>query len=86
MLENFLDEQKRVIKWPAQQKLKIEVVEYMASKFEEGVTYTEKEVNAKIDQWHTYGDYFMLRRGMIEYKLMDRTPSGSAYWKVKNHD
>lgn len=81
-INNFLDEQGRVNKWPAKKQMKIEVVKYIASKFEEGKTYTEQEVNQRIDQWHTYGDYFMLRRGMIDYKLLGRERDGSAYWKI----
>lgn len=86
MLKNFLDEQGRIIRWPAKQSLKIQVIKYIASKFEDERFYTEKEVNETIDKWHTYGDYFMLRRGMIEYKLFDRTRNGSQYWKLKNDE
>ena len=85
-LINFLDDRGRVVKWPAKKALKIEVVKYIAEKFEEDNIYTEKEVNAIIDQWHTYGDYFMLRRGMVEYKLLARTRNGSQYWKVKDEE
>ena len=84
--ENFLDEKGRVIKWPAKHSLKIEVVKYIAEKFESDRVYTEKEVNNLIDQWHTYGDYFMLRRGMIEYKLLSRTRDGSKYWKLSGDE
>ncbi|MTI69255.1 MAG: DUF2087 domain-containing protein [Firmicutes bacterium] len=85
-LENFLDEKERVKQWPAKHSLKIEVVKYIASKFEEDIVYTEKEVNEIINQWHTYGDYFMLRRAMIEYKLMDRKKDGSKYWKLEDEN
>jgi len=83
-IKNFLDEKGRVTKWPAKRSKKIEVVKYISEKFEEDVIYSEKDVNVIIDQWHTYGDYFMLRRGMIEYQLLARTPNGSKYWKLKN--
>lgn len=83
-LNNFLDDKGRVVKWPAKQVLKIEVVKYIAEKFVEDCFYSEKEVNEIIDQWHTYGDYFMLRRGMIDYKLLARTRNGAQYWKVKS--
>lgn len=80
--KNFLDDQGRVTTWPSKKSLKIEVIKYMASHFETDKIYTEKEVNAIIDQWHTFGDYFMLRRGMIEFKLLARTRDGAEYWKV----
>ncbi|MBS4538743.1 DUF2087 domain-containing protein [Clostridium sp. D2Q-11] len=81
--ENFLDEKGRVKSWPSKHLLKIEVVKYIADKFEEGKEYSEKEVNDIIDKWHTYGDYFMIRRGMIDYKLLSRKRDGSKYWKEK---
>lgn len=82
--KNFLDDQGRVTKWPSKLQMKIEVIKYIAEKFEDDRIYTEKEVNETISLWHTYGDYFMLRRGMIDYKLMSRTKCGSKYWKVKS--
>lgn len=85
-LKNFLDDEGRVKSWPAKKVLKIEVVKYIAEKFVEDRFYTEKEVNQVIDQWHTYGDYFMLRRGMVDYKLLGRNRDGSKYWKVKEKD
>lgn len=86
IIKNFLDDQGRVTKWPAKQNKKIEVVKYIASKFEDGRVYSEKEVNEIIDKWHTYGDYFMLRRGLIEYRLLDRTRNGSQYWKIEREE
>lgn len=77
----FLDEKGRVKIWPAKREMKIEILKYIATKFEYGRFYTEKEVNAIIESWHTFGDYFMIRRGLIDYWLLSRTKSGSSYWK-----
>ena len=79
----FLDEEGRVKQWPAHDRTRIPVMEYLCDKFEKGKTYTEKEVNQIIDQWHTFGDYFLLRRSLIDYKFMARTPNGSQYWVVE---
>lgn len=83
MLKNFIDEDGRITQWPSKNNLKIEVVKYIASMFEVDRTYTEKEVNEIIMKWHTYNDYFMIRRGMIEYRLLERTRNGSEYWKIE---
>lgn len=82
-IKNFLDDEGRVAKWPAKYRKKIEVAKYIADKFEEDRFYTEKEVNVIINQWHIFGDYFMLRREMIEYGVLARERDGSKYWKVK---
>lgn len=86
LLKNFLDDQGRVTKWPSKQLLKVEVIKYIGEKFEDDRIYTEKEVNAIISDWHTYGDYFMLRRGIIEMGIMNRTRDGAHYWKVNRPD
>jgi|GEM_PF-352903 Penicillin V acylase and related amidases len=57
------------------------VLQYLASKFETGKEYTEGQVNALIDEWHTFGDYFVLRRELIDSGLMKRLPNGSKYWR-----
>jgi len=82
-LKNFLDDKGRVVKWPAKKSMKIEVIQYIGQYFQQGRTYKEKEVNDIINKWHTYGDYFMLRRGLVDYKILARTRNGSAYWKLE---
>lgn len=80
-LRRFLDEKERVKTWPAKSDMKINICKYISTKFEDGRFYTEKEVNAIIEAWHTFGDYFMIRRGMIDYKFLSRTKNGASYWK-----
>ena len=86
VLKNFLDEEGRITKWPAKYKMKVEVIKYISSKFELDRVYTEKEVNDVINEWHTYGDYFMLRRGLITSYEFTRKRDGSEYRKVKKDD
>ncbi len=76
----FLDGDGRIKQIPVPNRTKVPVLEYLAGKFETGRIYTEKEVNVVIDAWHTFGDYFILRRLLIDYGLMDRVPDGSRYW------
>lgn len=79
----FLDVEGKIKQWPAHDRSRLPVMDYLCSKFEEDRTYTEKEVNQIIDQRHTFGDYFLLRRSLIDYKFMTRTPNGSQYWVVE---
>lgn len=76
----FLDRNGKIKQIPVPSRTKVTVLEYLAGKFETGRTYTEKEVNAVIDAWHTFGDYFILRRLLIDYGLMERVLDGSRYW------
>ncbi|WP_461615616.1 DUF2087 domain-containing protein [Clostridium sp. Marseille-QA1073] len=80
-IERFLDDKGRIKIWPAKKELKVEILSYLASKFEYNYFYTEKEVNSIINEWHTFEDYFLLRRGLIDYKLLSREKDGSKYWR-----
>lgn len=77
----FLDGEGRVTQLPVRQKTKLLVLEYLAEKFAAGKDYTEKEVNAILTDWHTFNDYFLLRRELIDFKFLFRTRDGSRYWK-----
>lgn len=80
-LQRLLDDSGRIKRWPKQKDYKRLVLEYLAGKFEYNRKYSEKEVNAIIQEWHTFEDYFLLRRELIESRLMLRTRSGSEYWR-----
>jgi hypothetical protein len=51
------------------------------TQFAAGRSYTEKEVNAIINQQHTFGDQATLRRELINMKLLGRKSDCSEYWK-----
>lgn len=84
MIDNFLDEMGKIKAWPAKHEKKTEVLLYLRTKFEEDRFYTEKQVNEIIKEWHTFGDFFLLRRGLIDKKLICRTDDGRKYWIEKH--
>ena len=79
-LKNFLNEEGQLKAFPAKRKMKVEALFYLAEKFEAGREYTEKEVNALLNQWHTFGDPATLRRELYDYRFLGRNPDGSRYW------
>jgi Uncharacterized protein conserved in bacteria len=79
-IKNFLDEQGRLWSYPAKYKRQIFALFYLASKFEQGRRYTEKEVNQILKSWHTFGDWAMLRRDLFDRRFLNRKPDGSLYW------
>ena len=83
-LTKYLDEEGRVKVWPSRRnrKYQLEVLKYLASKFEPNTYYTEKEVTGLINENHTFGDPAMLRREMFEAQLLGRKIDGSVYWRV----
>lgn len=82
----FIDEAGKVAQIPAPNRTKLPVLAYLASKFEEEQIYNEKEVNEIINQWHNFRDYFILRRLLVDYGFLARTPGGEKYWVIKKED
>jgi hypothetical protein len=44
--------------------------------------YTEREVNAVIKRWHTWGDHVTLRRELINHRLLTRKSDCTEYRKL----
>lgn len=78
-LRPFLDEHGRVARWPARQKIQRQVIDYLARKFEPGREYAEKDVNFVLLDWHTFGDWALLRRLLFEWGYLDRESDGTRY-------
>jgi DNA-binding CsgD family transcriptional regulator len=68
----------RLERFPAKEKQKLPILRRLASLFQPGRRYTEKEVNAILGD--VFADYATLRRYLIEYGFMEREPDCSAYW------
>ena len=82
-IDNFLDGEGKIKQIPSKQAMKDLLYRYLAEKFAYDIEYTEKEVNGIIDKWHTFNDYFILRRELIDGAWLMRLPDGSKYWKNK---
>lgn len=80
-IENYLDDQGRIKQWPSKMNMKYKVLEYVLTKFADDIQYTEPQVNEILKQWHTFNDYFILRRGLIDAGYLKRHVDGSQYWK-----
>lgn len=82
-LRRFLDRSGRLTTWPpARQRDKLLILEYLASFFEPGRTYSEKEVNELLLQRSAFKDAAALRRALYEFRFMSRTRDGASYWLI----
>jgi hypothetical protein len=70
VLRSFFDEDGRLRTIPAQRKKRLIVLERLAEAFEPGRTYSEREVNLIIADFHD--DFCTLRREMVDERLMSR--------------
>lgn len=56
-IRQFLDSEGKIKQLPQKQKVRFAVLEYLAGKFDPDCVYSEPQVNAICDQWHTFGDF-----------------------------
>jgi DNA-binding transcriptional ArsR family regulator len=82
VVQRYVDVEGRVTQWPSRRKDQLTVLDYLAARFPAGQNFTEKEVNARLGQLHTWNDPAFLRRELCEAHLLDRTRNGAKYWRV----
>jgi DNA-binding transcriptional ArsR family regulator len=78
VLRNFLDGE-RLKEIPASHAKRQVILEWLAGKFELGVTYPERQVNEIIGRHHP--DYAALRRYLVDAGLMQR--ADGKYWRME---
>jgi len=78
-LRPFIDEQGRLHRWPSRQKVQRMAAVHLAARFEPGREYSERDVNFLLTEWHTFGDWALLRRMLYDWKFLDRERDGSRY-------
>lgn len=74
----YMDETGRLKQIPAREKKKIIVLGEIIKNFKDGGEYSEKEVDRILKRIHEE-DYASIRRALIEYGFMERTPDCAVY-------
>lgn len=80
-LKGCYNEQGLLLRYPSKKSLRPLVLARLAEQFEPNRDYTEKEVNAILSQNIAFSDVELLRRELIEARLLNRLRDGSRYWK-----
>lgn len=70
----------RLINLSPKEKKKIVILKKIAGQLDSDRKYTEKELNSILQA--IYNDFATIRRYLIEYGFMDRTPDGKEYWLI----
>ncbi len=81
-LQGYQDENGKFHSFPGkrQKEKQALMLQYLASKFEAGKIYSEKEVNDILNEHHSFNDPATLRRLMFGSRLINRTVDGRQYW------
>jgi len=80
VLAAFTDAEGCIRAFPAQEKKFLVLLRHVIKAFEPGVRFSEKQVNDTLRRYHE--DVAALRRGLVEFKLMEREGGGGAYWRL----
>jgi len=68
----------RLTQFPAKDKKWPVILRWLATQFQPGERYSEKQVNAILSEVHE--DYATLRRSLVDYGFLRRERGGSLYW------
>lgn len=79
----FLSDTGQVTTWPKKHADKALVLSYLVEKFAPGKIYTENEVNEILKKWHTFQDWPLLRRSLIDAELLTRDINGYRYQRTE---
>lgn len=77
----FYDPAGRLKQYPRKRSLRIIALTRIADCFDKDRKYTEKEVNEIIMQNISFSDYALIRREMIQQRLIGRSSDCSEYWR-----
>lgn len=77
-----LDAQGRLLRWPSRRQEQVLALWVLWMPFDGKRRYTEREVNEVLNAHHAFGDHCLLRRELVELKLLERTPGGAQYRKM----
>ena len=76
------DGQARLLRWPPKRAEQVLALWCLWLAFDGKRRYSECEVNEVINRHHAFGDHCLLRRELVEARLLTRTPGGEQYRKV----
>lgn len=82
VLRDYTDADGRLKHIPIRYRKLLAVLRWLALKFNPGVKYTEREVNALLSQAHE--DYARLRRELVEAGFLAREGGGGPYWRIES--
>ncbi len=78
VLKAYFDKDGALLRFPSKEKKKIILLQEIVKNFKRGVSYSEPEVNRLLKRIYAE-DHVSLRRALIEYGFMDRSPDGRVY-------
>jgi len=77
------DAEGQMIRWPSRYRHQILALWVLWSRLEAGTVYDELEISIVIRNNHRFGDHALIRRAMIDGKMISRTIDGREYRRIE---
>ncbi|PTW50672.1 DUF2087 domain-containing protein [Rhodovulum kholense] len=77
------DENGRLVRWPSRRAMQVLCLWALWARLPAGQTWTERQVNERLNAWHLFGDAALLRRDLFETGLVTRQRDGSDYRRIE---
>ncbi|WP_370691217.1 DUF2087 domain-containing protein [Bradyrhizobium sp.] len=82
-IARHFDPNGRLIRWPGKASHQDECLWPLWAAFPATETFSEREVNAFLNERHLFGDHALLRRALCDANLLVRTPDCHVYRRVE---
>ncbi|THB70675.1 MAG: DUF2087 domain-containing protein [Desulfovibrio sp.] len=82
-LARFFDSQGRLMRWPKKFTQRMLCLWVMWSRLPAKVSLNEQEISDFLEDQHLFGDHALLRRELVDRKLVTRTPDGREYRRIE---
>jgi len=82
-VSRYFDAGGRMTSWPSKLNHQSLCFWVMWSRVPAAAVFTEREISQMLQAWHLFGDHALLRRGMVDGRLLSRTQDGREYRRVE---
>ena len=79
----YFDQKGVLASWPSRYALQMLCLWVFWSRLPRGQAFTERQISEHLGDWHAFGDHALLRRAMIDGRMLQRNVDGSEYRRVE---
>lgn len=79
----YFDDQGVLMSWPARFNLQTLSQWVFWSRVPADTAFTEREISELIRHWHDFGDHALIRRAMVDARMLERTVDGREYRRIE---
>ncbi len=79
----YFDDGGILISWPSRLAHQTLSQWVFWSRIPRGQTYDERGISALIREWHDFGDHAIIRRAMVDAKMLERNQNGREYRRIE---